>query len=396
MPTSSRTPSHTLRAALGRTDAPFAAVDVAAFEHNGAQMRARAQGLPIRVASKSLRSVGAIRHALSLDGYAGVLAYSLPEAIALAREGIEDIVVAYPTVHRAALAEYGTDERLVQQITLMIDSVAHLDLIDEMLPVRAGEVRVCIDIDASYKVRQVFIGARRSPLHERDDVLELVRAVQRRACMRLVGLMAYEAQIASVADAGRSLGAMAKRTMRRVSASELSRRRAEIVDAVREEADLEFVNGGGTGCIELSAAEGSLTEVAAGSGFYTPTLFDGFLDVNHRAAAFFALPVTRFPGGGWATLASGGWVASGPAGKDRLPTPVWPEGLRLSPTEGAGEVQTPVQGPAVADLALGDLVWFRHAKAGELCEHVDRLHAVDANGGVTEWDTYRGRGWAFR
>ena len=39
-------------------------------------------------------------------------------------------------------------------------------------------------------------------------------------------------------------------------------------------------------------------------------------------------------------------------------------------------MQTPLRGPGTASLRVGDRVWFRHAKAGEVCEHVDVLHTL--------------------
>ncbi|PWS40732.1 alanine racemase, partial [Streptomyces sp. ZEA17I] len=80
---------------------------------------------------------------------------------------------------------------------------------------------------------------------------------------------------------------------------------------------------------------------------------------------------------------------------DRLPTPVWPPGLRLTRLEGAGEVQTPLTGPGAAGLAIGDRVWFRHTKAGELCERVNALHLVDGDRVVDVLPTYRGEGRAL-
>ena len=162
-----------------------------------------------------------------------------------------------------------------------------------------------------------------------------------------------------------------------MSARELAGRRAEVVAAVTAVAPLEFVNGGGTGSVERTAAEDAVTEVAAGSGLYCPTLFDGYRAFAARPATFFAVAVTRLPAPGTVTVAGGGWSASGPPGADRLPVPTFPAGLAWLPTEGTGEVQTPLRGPGTASLRVGDRVWFRHAKAGEICEHVNELHTLD-------------------
>ena len=158
--------------------------------------------------------------------------------------------------------------------------------------------------------------------------------------------------------------------------------------------DLEFVNGGGTGSLERTARDASVTELAAGSGLYGPALFDTYRSFAPRAAALFALPVVRRADAASATLLGGGYPASGAAGADRLPLPHLPGGLRLDRLEGAGEVQTPVLGPPAGHLRVGDVVFLRHAKAGELCERFDVLHLVRGEAVVDSVPTYRGEGQA--
>jgi D-serine deaminase-like pyridoxal phosphate-dependent protein len=215
--------------------------------------------------------------------------------------------------------------------------------------------------------------------------------------MQLVALMAYEGQIAGVGNRppGRRTRGATIRFMQRRSGAELRKRRAEIVAAVREVAELELVNGGGTGSLETTAAEEAITEVAAGSGFYAPVLFDHYDNFTLSPAAGFALPVVRKPGPGVATALGGGYLASGAGDAVRLPTPWLPEGLSLDPEEGAGEVQTPLLGAAADALALGDRVYLRHTKAGELCERFATLLLVEGGEIVDEVPTYRGEGKAF-
>ncbi|MGY1641419.1 amino acid deaminase/aldolase [Geodermatophilus sp. SYSU D00703] len=382
-------------------DPPLAVVDLDALDANAADLVARAGGRPIRVASKSVRSRAVLRRVLARPGFAGVLAHTLAEALWLTRGDepvTDDAVVAYPSVDRAALRRLLDDETAVARVTLMVDSTDHLDLVDAVVPPgRRPAVRVCLDVDASLRVGRVHVGVRRSPVHEPAQAAALARAVAGRAGFRLVGLMAYEAQIAGVPDVprGRPARGLAVRGVQALSARELAGRRAAAVAAVRAVAPLEFVNGGGTGSLERTAADSAVTEVAAGSGLYCPTLFDGYRAFAARPAALFALPVTRVPAPGTVTVAGGGWIASGPAGADRVPSPVFPSGLRLLGTEGAGEVQTPLRGPGAARLRVGDRVWFRHAKAGELCEHVDVLHTLAGDALAGAVPTYRGEGRAF-
>ena len=345
---------------------PFAVVDLDAFDANRADMARRAGGKPIRVASKSIRCRALIDRALEPPGYRGVLAYSVPEAAWLDRD---DVLVAYPDP-----APPPVDER----VTLMVDCVEHLE------PLAPG-TRVCIDVDAGLGLLggRVKIGAKRSPVHTAEQAVALAQEIRRRG-LHLAGVMAYESQVAGVSDSSRAV-----RAMKRRSVPEIARRRAEIVAALGE---LELVNAGGTGSLETSAAEDAVTEVAAGSGLLAPALFDHYASFTPRPAAFFVLPVTRVPAPAVATLFSGGYVASGAAGKDRLPVPFHPPGLRLDEREGAGEVQTPMLG---GDLRVGDRVWLRHAKAGELCERFDELHLVTGREVVEAVPTYRGEGRNF-
>jgi D-serine deaminase-like pyridoxal phosphate-dependent protein len=394
---------HRLDQATADLEPPLAVLDLDALDANADDLVRRANGTPIRVASKSVRCRDVLRRVLARPGFAGVLAYSLPEALWLACDDdpvSHDVVVAYPSADHRAIRHLAEDLRAASRVTLMVDSTEHLDLVDAVVPPgRRPELRICLDVDASLRAAggRVHVGVRRSPVHTPDDAAELARAVVQRDGFRLVGLMAYEAQIAGVQDAParRPVRGLAVRGMQAVSGRELAARRAEVVAAVSAVAPLEFVNGGGTGSVERTAAEPAVTEVAAGSGLYTPTLFDGYRAFAARPAAFFALPVTRMPTPGTVTVAGGGWVASGPPGRDRLPVPTYPAGLAWLPTEGTGEVQTPLRGPGTAGLRLGDRVWFRHAKAGELCEHVDVLHTLDGEALTGAVRTYRGEGKAF-
>jgi D-serine deaminase-like pyridoxal phosphate-dependent protein len=372
--------------ATAHLEPPFAVVDLAAFRANAADLVRRAQGMPIRVASKSVRCRALIDEALATDGFAGIMAFTLPEALWLARLGYDDLLVAYPTVDRTALRELGADPELARRVTVMVDSTDHLDLIASVDP--ATPLRVCLDLDASWRVGPAHVGVRRSPVHSPEQAVALARDALGRKEVQLVGIMSYEAQIAGLGNKSPVIALMQKG-----SASELAARRAKAVAAVRALAPLEIVNGGGTGSFETSRADRSLTEVTAGSGLFGPVLFDGYRAFHPAPAALFALPVVRVPAPGMVTVLGGGYPASGPAKSDRLPTPYLPEGLSLLGAEGAGEVQTPLSG--AAGLRLGDRVWFRHAKAGELCERFAALHLVDGDAVVGTVPTYRGEGQTF-
>ncbi|MBQ1162507.1 amino acid deaminase/aldolase [Streptomyces sp. A73] len=381
-------------------DAPLALVDLAAFDANADDLLRRAGGKPVRVASKSVRCRTLLERVLAKDGFSGVMSYTLAESLWLARSGITDVLLAYPSADRAGYAELAGDPKLAAAVTVMVDDPAQLALIDAARDGGGERIRVCIELDTSLRLLggRIHIGSRRSPLHSPAELADLARAVQRRPGFQLVGVMAYEGHVAGVGDAVAGAPVLSRgiRLMQSAARRELAGRRAAAVRAVRAVApDLEFVNGGGTGSVQHTAAEEAVTEIAAGSGLYVPRLFDNYTSFTGRPAALFAMPVVRRPGVGMVTVLGGGYPASGAAGPDRLPEPCLPTGLRYAPQEGPGEVQTPLLGRPADDLLIGDKVWFRHAKAGELCERFDMLHLVEGDRVTGSVPTYRGEGMTF-
>ncbi|WP_030324448.1 amino acid deaminase/aldolase [Streptomyces sp. NRRL B-3229] len=386
--------------ATAHLDAPLAIVDLDAFDANADDLVRRAAGKPIRVASKSVRCRALLERVLAKDGFAGIMSFTLAESLWLARSGFDDVLLAYPSADRAGYAELAADPKLAAAVTVMVDDPAQLAFIDAARAGGTEVIRVCLELDTSLKLLggKVRVGARRSPLHSPAQVADMARTVARRPGFKVVGIMAYEGHIAGVGDsvAGRPLRSRAVRLMQATARKELAERRAAVVRAVRAVVpDLEFVNGGGTGSVQHTAAEDSVTEIGAGSGLYVPRLFDNYTSFSGRPAALFAQPVVRRPGVGVVTVLGGGYPASGAAGPDRLPVPYLPEGLKYDPQEGPGEVQTPLLGAPADDLLIGDKVWFRHAKAGELCERFEVLRLIEGDAVTATVPTYRGEGHTF-
>ncbi|HEV2981282.1 MAG TPA: alanine racemase [Solirubrobacteraceae bacterium] len=387
--------------------APFALVDLDAMWANAADMERRAAGKPIRLASKSVRCRELQRRILVRPGFSGTLAYTLPEALWLCECGTRDLVVAYPSADLEALRELARSAAR-EHVCVMVDGGEQLALIGRARRdggAAAAAVQVCIDVDAGWRALggRVRVGAKRSPLHTPAQAGAFARELLASEGLQLVGIMAYEAQIAGLGDRppGRPLRAAAIRRMQARSARELATRRAEVVAAVAAElaargrVPLRFVNGGGTGSLHQTTAERCVTELAGGSGLYAPALFDSYRAFAPRPSALFALPVVRRPGRGVVTVLGGGYLASGSADSARLPQPYLPAGLALDGLEGAGEVQTPLLGAAADALAVGAHVFFRHAKAGELCERFTTLHLLEGDRIVDEVPTYRGEGRCF-
>ncbi|HSF36232.1 MAG TPA: amino acid deaminase/aldolase [Nocardioides sp.] len=377
---------------------PIAVVDLDAFDANADDLVRRAGGKPIRVASKSLRVPALLERALAHDGFSGVLAYTLAEALWLHETGVcDDIVVAYPTVDVAALRRLTSSPSAAAAVTLMVDDPAHLDVVDSTRSSPAVPIRVALDVDAGLRFGGQHVGPKRSPLFDTADVVATARQVVDRDGFRLVGVMTYEGQVAGVQDAVPDQRARSRvvRRLKQASMAQLLVRRREIAEALADVVPLEFWNGGGSGSVEATAADPAVTEVAAGSGLLVPGIFDHYASFEPRPAAFFGLRVTRKPTPDMATVHGGGLIASGATGADRSPLPWAPPGLHLTGLEGAGEVQTPLTGHPAAQLRIGDLVWFRHAKSGELFEHVRDVHLVRGDAVVEVVPSYRGRDRVF-
>jgi D-serine deaminase-like pyridoxal phosphate-dependent protein len=394
----------TLDGATWGRDNPVAALSLPALRHNIADIARRAGGVPIRVASKSLRVRPIIDALVRLDQVVGVLAYDLAEAIWLAtdtddRAGIEDVLLGYPTANRGAIGDLCANPQALQRVTLLVDSIDELDLIDSVCPPGSrDEIRIAIDLDASLRLPGVGdLGVLRSPIHTQGEAVSLASAIVARAGFRLVGVMSYEAQVAGVGNdvPGKTLENHAIRAMQGYSMRELRHRRSRIIDEIGQLTDLEMVNAGGTGSIEATAKDRAVTDIAVGSGYFGGHLFDNYQHFQPAPALGFGLAVVRKPRRDVVTCHGGGWIASGPPGEDRLPRVVWPAGLHYQDREAAGEVQTPLRGEAAIGMRVGDRVWLRHTKSGELSERINSMVLVDDDAAVGEVPTYRGEGKAF-
>lgn len=389
--------------AVGNYDSPVVALNLPALRHNIADLRNRAAGVPLRIATKSLRVRPIIDALVHLEHVVGVLAYDLAEALWLTtdqagRAGITDVLMGYPSTNRRAIAELCANEQALQRVTLLVDSTEQLDLIDSV----AGSggrapIRIAIDLDASLRLPAIGdLGVLRSPVHTCDEALRLARTVIGRPGFVLAGVMSYEAQVAGVGNAvpGKMLENRLIRMVQRASMFELRSRRRRVISAIGELADLQMVNAGGTGSIEETAKDPSVTDIAVGSGFFGGHLFDNYRHFTPAPALAFGLAVVRKPRADVVTCHGGGWIASGPPGIDRLPQAVWPAGLQYQSREAAGEVQTPLRGNVARAMRVGDRVWFRHTKSGECSEHVKSIALVD-DGPAGDVPTYRGEGQAF-
>ena len=384
---------------------PLAFVDLDRLEANADYVAGlvRGSGKTARVHSKSLRCPALIRHILERDPevFQGLMTFTLEETAWLAESGLDDFIVAYPTVQESDLEILCGLARAGVRVSLMIDCPEHLEALERAGDKAGTVLSACLDLDLAYRPLggRIHLGMRRSPVRTPAQALDLARASLGMGRVGIDSVMGYEGHVASLGDdlPGKGLMNLAARALKRLSIAEYTPRRGRIVERLRRAGlELRAVNGGGSGSLVSTLGDPSLTEVTVGSAFFAPGLFQHFREVRFTPAAFFALQAVRRPGPGLVTCLGGGYVASGPAGADKLPGPVFPPGLGLTKLEGAGEVQTPLRLPPDGPgIGLGDPVIMQHAKAGELAERFNQLLLIRGDRVVDRVDTYRGQGKAF-
>lgn len=378
---------------------PFAFLDLDLLEQNIRQVLASVGRKQVRLASKSLRSVAVIRRILAADPcFQGLLCYTAREAVYLASHGFQDLVIAYPAWNEQDLAVVARATSTGSQITLMVDSIEHVEQIEAVAARHHVRLPVCLDADMSMDMPGLNFGVLRSPVRQPSQARPVIERILASPHCWLDGLMGYEAQIAGVGDnfPGQKVKNFLLRQLKRRSVGVVAERRAALVELTKSYGlTLRFVNGGGTGSIATTSADPVVTEIAVGSGFYAPALFDNYCDFRYQPAAGFAIEIVRQSRPTIYTCLGGGYIASGSAGPEKQPQPYLPQGARLVPLEGAGEVQTPIRYEGTLPLKLGDPVFMRHSKAGELCEYFTHLLLVSDGAIVDEVTTYRGDGQCF-
>lgn len=378
---------------------PLAYVDLDLLNSNIHKITERAGGKTIRVASKSVRCRSVIERILQSNKiFQGIMAFTADEALWLAENRMDDILIAYPAVHIPHIQAIAQKVRTGVRIYLMVDCIEHIRIIEQAVGDADIRIPVCLDIDMSTDFPGLHFGVWRSSLRSMNDLRNFVPEVLRSDKVVIRGLMGYEAQIAGIGDAMKGKVVMNNiiRGLKSISIPQLAKFRAEAVEYLASQGiKLDFVNGGGTGSMESTCREDSVTEVTVGSGFYNSHLFDYYSNFSLEPAAGFAIPISRIPKKGTYTCLGGGYIASGSVEPSKAPIPYLPEGCKLIDQEGAGEVQTPILYNGKEKLSLGDPIFMRHSKAGELCERFNELHLV-SNGRILETiPTYRGEGKCF-
>ncbi len=381
----------------GSLSFPAAFVDMDLLDQNIASIRRASDPLPVRLATKSIRCRYLLNYIKEkLGTVAGLMTYHGEEALWLMEHFEEHLLVGYPVVDVGILEKAGSMIQTGKNISLMVDDKMHLDMLEALGRRLEATYSICLDIDLSLDFGPLHFGVWRSPVNDLDRLDVFLSHLSRARHLRLDGLMGYEAQIAGLGDRGQGIKSFLIRLLKRMAIPKIQRWRSAAVSHIRKSGHKPvFVNGGGTGSLVSTKAEEVVTEVTAGSGFFSPHLFDHYEDFRYYPAAFYASQIVRKPKPGIFTCHGGGYLASGGIDPLRAPIVHFPRGARLDINEGAGEVQTPVFYKGSTPLGIGDPIFFRHSKAGELCEHFNELHLI--RNGVIERTvkTYRGESKHF-
>ncbi len=386
-----------IKTQLNALKAPFIFLDKKKVDHNLRDLKKRSGNLKIRLASKSIRCVEVIKYLLnhSENLFQGVMCFHPDEALMLKEQGIDDLLIAYPYIRESSLENLIKNLSDSDKVYFMADCKEHLSALDQLGKKYGKNLKVSLDIDLSIKFPLVYFGVYRSSVNSLAKAKNFVDLFKEFSNLELKAVMGYEAQFAGVGDNNpfQKLLNFPIKILQKFTWKKVVQRRVAIVDYIKSQGiELDLVNGGGTGSLHKTKDDPSVTELAAGSGIYAPGLFDYYTSFHLEPAMGFALEVTRNPKDQVFTLAGGGYIASGALSGDKHPKPYQTHEMEMIKEEGFGEVQTPFR--TNQKVNLGELKFFRHAKAGELCERFNSLYFI-SDEEIKEFKTYRGEGHCF-
>lgn len=389
---------------------PAAWLDLDALDANIALVNQHTKNKKLRIASKSIRSIDVLQYiAKQSPNFVGVMSYDALESQFLIKNGFNDVLCAYPQMNPQAILAceqtvlehqkqiHDQDNKI--KMTWMVDSSEQWQLLEDIGQSLNTTLRVCIDVNLSTQFPALYFGTKRSPITSAKKLKRLLKKHRSAVNTQVVGVMGYEAQIAGLAEAAKGKEALAPiiRLLKARSKSHVAKLRQDCVKVLQATKQMvEIVNGGGSGSMQWTCSQPEITEIAVGSAYYMPGYFSDMDSMqSFTPAAGFVLPVTRKPYKNTITCQSGGFIASGAMGKDKQPVIIYPQGLEYLADEGFGEVQTPIKIKRSQPLNIGQNIWLRHAKAGELCEHFNELLVFKDGKQVDTFKTYRGQGKCF-
>lgn len=380
--------------------APSAWLDLDALDANINRVNLLTQSVNLRIATKSVRSVDVLKYIqANSPNCLGLMSFSASESVYLLEQGFDNILCAYPTFDKEAIIKTIPFIKIGATMVWMVDNFEQWQVLEDVGRAQNFELDICLDINMSMRLPKVYFGTKRSSLFTVKEVKKLLKKTKNFKHSKVTAMMGYEGQIAGLPEhlPDKAMLASAIPGLKSLSKKQVSSRRPKIANWLNKNGhSLSIVNGGGSGSMAFTCGQPEVTEITVGSAYYNPALFS-YMDSmqDFTPAAGFVLPVTRQPEPNVITCHGGGFIASGAMGSDKAPLIVYPDNLSILKDEGFGEVQTPMQSRGKLMVGIGDYVWCRHAKAGELCEHFNEIITYRSAKVCGTMQTYRGAGQCF-
>ena len=159
---------------------PFAWLELDLLDENIARFVGRAGSKHVRVASKSVRSVAVLRRILAASPvFRGLMCFTAREAAWLAGQGFDDLLIGYPAWHRDDLAAVVRATADGARITLMVDSVAHVEQAESVAREHDVRLPLCLEVDMSLAAPGLHFGVWRSPLQNADLARPVLERIAR-------------------------------------------------------------------------------------------------------------------------------------------------------------------------------------------------------------------------
>ncbi|MDH5581565.1 MAG: alanine racemase, partial [Bdellovibrionales bacterium] len=150
----------------------------------------RADRLKIRIASKSVRCLTLLKYVLeSSSKYQGILCFSAEEAVFLSQNGLDDLVIAYPTSQLKALDAVAEEVKKGKKIYPMVDCAEHLKILKQVAQKHNTTLSYCLEIDMSMKLPAIHFGVMRSPVRNLKDVESILKEDAKYPEIQLKGVM---------------------------------------------------------------------------------------------------------------------------------------------------------------------------------------------------------------
>ena len=274
-------------------------------------------------------------------------------------------------------------------MTVTIDSVEHVRWLRDTLGPEVAGLGVALDCDASLRVGRVHLGVRRSPTRTPEQALAVVRAALG-VGLDVRGVMFYDAQVAGLPDAGPHVRVLKRRSVRELARAARRRggrgaqRDRPAVRQRRGHGQPAPVRGAtrsspswppGPGSTRRRSSTATTTSPSARRWRSRCRWCGGRHRATSRPSAAATCRAVSRGGRGCRRrcVVACRWCAPRRPVRCRR---------RCTATDADG-------------LRVGDRVWLRGAKAGELLERFDVVHLVSGGELVGTVPSYRGEGRNF-